>query len=134
MRWTEDAIGELKALCFDEVSNADIAKFFDVPVTEIRAKRSQLGITIPKVRAAKGKPGMTVNPEFEAAVVEAEKLFPRRLPKAIKSAFSDLGTAILLKMANNGTSVRDAKIYCALSDDLIALQDKYEKLLAGGAS
>ena len=82
MKWTEQQISELKRMCFAEdadvrkPSNAEIAKHFGVPVTEIHAKRSQLGITIPKVRAAQGKPALTVNQEFEAAIVEMEKNLP----------------------------------------------------------
>jgi len=73
MKWTEQQTKELKDLCMSGTSNKDLAENFSVPVTEIHAKRSQLGITIPKVKAAQGKPGMTVNPEFEAAVVDMEK-------------------------------------------------------------
>jgi len=63
MKWTDAQIAQLKSLCFDEVSNSEIAEYFGVPATEIHAKRSQLGITIPKVKAAK-----------EQAVAEAEKV------------------------------------------------------------
>lgn len=53
MKWTSVQVQELKALCFDGVSNATIAAHFGVSVTDIHAKRSQLGITIPKVAEAK---------------------------------------------------------------------------------
>lgn len=52
MKWTPEQAQELKALCFDDVSNATIAAHFAVSVTEVHAKRSQLGITIPKVAEA----------------------------------------------------------------------------------
>ena len=68
MRWDNGAIEELTAMCFAEESNADIANYFNVPITEIYAKRSQLGITIPKVSAAKGKPPITLNIELENAL------------------------------------------------------------------
>jgi hypothetical protein len=54
MKWTNEQVEKLKELCFAEKTNSVIAKHFDVPVTEIYAKRSQLGITIDKVAAAKG--------------------------------------------------------------------------------
>jgi hypothetical protein len=72
MKWTNEQIFELKQLCKDEEPNAEIAAYFGVPVTEIHRKRSDLGITMPKVKAANSKPGMTINPEFEAAVLPAE--------------------------------------------------------------
>lgn len=73
MKWTDQLTKELRSLCFDNVPNKEIAEYFGVPVSQIHAKRSQLGITIPKVKAAQGKPGMTIDPEFEAAVQQAEK-------------------------------------------------------------
>lgn len=73
MKWSVNQVAELHKMCMDGVPNADIAFHFGVPVTEIHAKRSQLGITIPKVAAIKGKPAITVNHEFEAAVQEAEQ-------------------------------------------------------------
>lgn len=72
MKWTDNRVTELRQMCMDEKSNADMAKHFGVPVTEIHAKRSQLGITMPKVAAMKGKPLLIVEPEFEAAVQEME--------------------------------------------------------------
>jgi len=80
MRWTVNAVAELTDMCMAGVSNADMAKHFNVPVTEIHAQRSRLGITIPKVAALKGKPALTVNPVFEVAVqaMETEALSPRR--------------------------------------------------------
>ncbi len=74
MKWTTEQQEELRTLCFAEFTNAQLAEHFKCPVTEIHAKRSQLGITIPKVLAAKGKPAITVNPDFEAAVRDAEGL------------------------------------------------------------
>jgi len=129
MKWTEQQIEELNTLCYKNVPNNELAKHFNVPVNEIHAKRSQLAITIPKIRAAQGKPGMTVNPEFEAAVQEMEKTLKPRLPKAIKKAFDDLGTAILLKMAGDYTSTREAKVYCAMAEELISLESRYAELL-----
>lgn len=73
MKWTDTQIAQLKQMCFDGTSNADLAAHFGVPVVEIHAKRSQHGITIPKIRAAQGRPGMTANPSFEAAITQAEQ-------------------------------------------------------------
>lgn len=65
MKWTDEKIEDLKALCFNEAKNSEIAEHFGVPVAEIHAKRSQLGITIPKVNAMKAG---TVAPKFERAL------------------------------------------------------------------
>lgn len=78
MKWTREQITELTTLCMSGTSNKDLAAHFNVPITEIHAKRSQHGITMPKVAAAQGNPAITVNPEFEAAIVEAEKKLPAK--------------------------------------------------------
>ena len=78
MKWTVNQVAELHELCTAEKSNADMAAHFGVPVTEIHAKRSQLGITIPKVAAMKGKPAMTVEPAFEKAVQEMDAQIEER--------------------------------------------------------
>lgn len=53
MKWTPEQVKELEDLCFAGASNAKMAEHFGIPVTEIHAKRSQLGITIPKIKAMK---------------------------------------------------------------------------------
>lgn len=73
MKWSVNQVAELHDLCMAEKSNAELAEHFGVPVTEIHAKRSQLGITIPKVAAMKDKPALTVDPVFEAAVQEMDE-------------------------------------------------------------
>lgn len=78
MKWAPEQIKELTDMCFQGIDNKALANHFGVPVVEIHAKRSQLGITMPKVAALKGKPAITVDPEFEAAIVEAEKAIPAK--------------------------------------------------------
>lgn len=53
-KWTEEMIVQLKELCGKGVPNNEIATELNVPIAEVYAKRSHLGITIDKV-AAKGK-------------------------------------------------------------------------------
>lgn len=79
MRWTTSAVEELTEMCMAGVSNAGLATHFNVPVTEIHAKRSALGITIPKMKAMQGNSPLTIKPEFEAAVVDMEKKLLRGL-------------------------------------------------------
>lgn len=52
MRWSETQVARLKKLCFSGVSNMDIAAELNCKVTDVYAKRSQLGITIDKVQNA----------------------------------------------------------------------------------
>lgn len=72
MKWSDEQTSKLRELAFAEKSNVEIAKALNIDINEIYEKRSQLGITIPKVKAAKGKPVFSVNPEFEKAVQEME--------------------------------------------------------------
>lgn len=73
MKWTKDQTDHLKELCMAETPNADIALRMGIPIAEVYNKRSDLGLTIPKIRARLGKAPLIVKPEFEAAVVEMEE-------------------------------------------------------------
>ena len=53
MKWSEEKVNQLKELAFAGVPNPQIAKQLGVGVSDVYAKRSQLGITVDKVRAAK---------------------------------------------------------------------------------
>lgn len=133
MKWTDTQTAELKAMCFNETPNAQIAEHFGVTTTEIHAKRSQLGITIPKVRAAKDNPPlMTSNQDFKAASQEAEKRMPihaHGLGKEVRVCFHAIQDAILLAMARNGTSLEAARTYNCLGQTLSAIEEAYDGLL-----
>lgn len=92
MKWSPEQVTELTEMCMAEKSNADMAEHFGVTVTEIHAKRSALGITIPKVKAMQGNPPLTVNLEFEAAVQKAE----RSMPKGLETFYNAGDTCIVL--------------------------------------
>ena len=49
MKLTEKQIADLKVMALENVKNADIATALGIPVEEVHAARSQLGITIDKV-------------------------------------------------------------------------------------
>lgn len=53
MKWTSEQVARLRELCDAGTPNKDIAAEFGIPTSVIYAKRSQLGITIDKVLAAK---------------------------------------------------------------------------------
>jgi hypothetical protein len=55
MKWTDEQIETLRKLCFEDKSNAEIAITLQRTKSEIYAKRSQLGITRDKVKAAKSQ-------------------------------------------------------------------------------
>lgn len=46
MKWTDKQIKRLKELCYQGVSNKELAKTFKCDIKDIYSKRSQLGITI----------------------------------------------------------------------------------------
>lgn len=49
MKLTEKQIADLKVMALNKVKNANIALTLGIPVEEVHAARSQLGITIDKV-------------------------------------------------------------------------------------
>lgn len=53
MKLTDTQKSELRELCMAEKPNAEIAKHFGCDVREIHAARSEMGITIPKIKAMK---------------------------------------------------------------------------------
>lgn len=89
MKWTPKTEDKLKKLCFEEKSNAEMAKIFNCGLKDIHAARSRLGITIPKVKAAKAqdKPVQAANKKPTATKTD---------PWApIKAAFDRLDKALL---------------------------------------
>lgn len=116
MKWTPIQTEALKELCMAGVSNAAIAEHFGVPVNEIHAKRSALGITIPKIKAMQGKPAFTVNPEFEAAMQEAE----RGLPKPLET-FTNAGDTCIV-LARRGLTALIVRTNVCCSQFVVPLQ------------
>lgn len=53
MKWSEEKVNQLKELAFADVPNPQIAKQLEIGVSDVYAKRSQLGITREKVQAVK---------------------------------------------------------------------------------
>lgn len=66
MKITKAQEEQLHKLAFAGVPNSTIAAEMGIPLTEVHAHRSRLGITRDKVAQATGKPA--INPDFEAAV------------------------------------------------------------------
>lgn len=78
MKWTPEQVDKLKKLCFEERSNAEMAKIFNCGLKDIHAARSRLGITIPKVKAAN-------KPAFYESVKETLKDLQNTLWSALNS-------------------------------------------------
>ena len=78
MKWSEEKVGQLKTLAQAGASNKEIATQLGVSVTHVYAKRSQLGITIDKVKATKAA---TINPEFDALFPKTEMKEAPKLSK-----------------------------------------------------
>ena len=123
MLWTAFKIDKLKQLCRVGKGNREIARLLECNLTEVYAKRSQLGITIAKCK------GMAPNPEFEKALAPITPKHKRGLTRDVRKAFKDLGTEVLLAMASNWTSIEDARVYEALGNALDDLEASYNKLI-----
>jgi hypothetical protein len=53
MKWTDQKISQLRELAMSGKSNKEIADTLHCKITDVYAKRSKLGITIPQVAAMK---------------------------------------------------------------------------------
>lgn len=114
MRWTEAAIAELTDLCFEEKTNAQLAEHFKVPVTEIYAKRSQLGLTIDKVQATKkhAPKSMTLRrviQEKKELIEMLNPVFRFAYNRGVELELSDDGNTVFIKL---GSSTKKVCIEC----------------------
>jgi hypothetical protein len=118
VKWNEQLTAKLKELCHEGKTNAEIADIMRYKLTDVYAKRSQLGITIAKCK------GVKANPVFEKAL-EPVKPKPKGMYKNVNKAFAALNHEILLAMASDWTSLDDCRQYEKLAMSLDALADKY---------
>lgn len=116
MKWSEQNISKLKELCHEGKTNAGIADILRCKLTDVYAKRSQLGITIAKCK------GIAPNPEFEKAL---EPIKPRGMYRCVRKAFKTLEDEVLVAMARDWTGSDDVKEYARLHEELCALEEKY---------
>jgi hypothetical protein len=72
MKWSEEKVIELKKLAFAGVPNPQIAKQLGVGVSDVYAKRSQLGITMDKIKTAKAVTPVSQEPK-KASVKEIDE-------------------------------------------------------------
>jgi hypothetical protein len=106
MKWSKGQIEYLKTMCFDGAKNSTIAEHFGVPVSEIYAKRSQLGITIPKVAAAKATPQEAPNGAAVMVNGIAESCFETFLNGGVTCIVlaRSGNTALIARMLSNKTA------------------------------
>jgi hypothetical protein len=124
MKWTDSQVSRLKELCYQGVSNKEIAADLKCSLEDVYAKRSQLGITIDK---CKGK-GMSVNPEFEQAIQDMEKA-PGGLRKDVKAAFKNLHDAVLVAMARDWRTDKEVMVYTALAGMVAHMEEAFDSTL-----
>lgn len=123
MKWTDEQISQLKELCYEGVVNREIAEVIGCDVADVYNKRSQLRITIAKCK------GIEIRQDFEDLFQQVE----RGLHKDIRNDFATLNNTILVTIAQNRTSLREANIYSALSQILIGLEIAFDGMLKDGA-
>ena len=116
MKWSEQNILKLRELCQAGKTNSEIADILHCSLSDVYAKRSQLGITIAKCK------GMVPNPEFEKAL---EPIKSKGLKAGVRKKFQELFDEVLVTMDRDWTSVEDSKVYSELAEELIGLEAKY---------
>ncbi len=82
MKWSEEKVELLKSLAFAGATNSEIARQLNAGISDVYAKRSQLGITIDKIRVAQAG---TAEPDPEIAP-------PKVRPATKKEQLSELQT------------------------------------------
>lgn len=119
MKWTKTQEDKLRKLCFEEKTNAEIAKALGIDVKEVHAARSRLGITIPKVKAAKAE-AVPKKTAAKKLTIPTSNNSPR---SSVKASFKNLQDALLLAVASDWTDERDTDIYANTSKLMSALED-----------
>ena len=112
MKWTDKQIEALKELCKKGTPNKDIATILQCNVSDIHAKRSQLGITIPKVKATKAD---NKNPDQPSPLI------------AVKEAFDNLHIALVGAAKLDFTS--NAGVYTDTDTLVLAVRDIFLRSL-----
>jgi|GEM_PF-4699605 len=120
MKWSEQQITKLKDLCYQGISNKEIAAELNCSVGDVYAKRSQMGITIDKCK------GVKPNSDFEKALPQKHQ----GLCLGVRKAFKALQDELLLAMAREWTSERDSKVYAELVNLVNNLETSFNALIA----
>ena len=116
MKWSDSKSEMLRHLCRQGLGNKAIAAHLECNLTDVYAKRSQLGITIDKCK------GIEPNPEFEKAL---DPIKPRGMTAKVRNEFSVLENEVLLAMASDWTGIEDSREYAKLHEALMVLEEKF---------
>lgn len=108
MKWTDKKVKALRELCEKDTPNKDIATILQCKVSDVYAKRSQLGITIDKVKAAQQQTTKKSNQQ------------PSSLT-AVKEAFDNLHIALVAAAKSDRTS--NAGIYADTDTLILGVRD-----------
>ena len=127
MKWSETQVARLEEMCFAGVSNSDIAAELNCKVADVYSKRSQLGITIDKVRAAQPIKGIKPNKEFENSLPKKQQ--PQGLHPGVKKAFDNLHSALLIAMASDFVGMEETMVYKELSVIVNSLETSFNVLV-----
>ena len=117
MKWSVESIEKLKNLCLEKKSNKEIASILECSLTDIYAKRSQLGITIPKCKK---------NTIISHQETKKER---KGLNSGVKKAFRTLYDELLVAIARGWTSEEDAKLYSCMSNIVCQIEYSFDNLM-----
>ena len=116
MKWTDSQVSRLKELCYQGVSNKEIAASLGCRPEDIYHKRSQLGITIDKCKGAT---------EPEKTVKKAQG----GLCKDVKAAFKKLHNEVLVAMARDWRTEKEVIVYAALAGMVLSMEEAFDSTL-----
>lgn len=105
MKWPPEKRDELTRLCMaGEMSNKELSTHFDLPVAEIYAARSALGITIDKCKAAREhqKPGPVrelrpADPVFDLSQINTWALIQELVERKVARLLPARTSVLLIK-------------------------------------
>ena len=117
MIWADQKVEKLKELCYEGKNNKEIAEILGCSLNEVYAKRSQLGITINKCK------------QLRDINITEPKERSKGLSKKVKQAFNDLQDVLLLEVASDWTSDKDANAYSWMSYILISLEESFNEMI-----
>ena len=115
MKWSVESIEKLKNLCLEEKSNKEIAEILGCSLNDVYAKRSQLGITIDKCK--------------KTVIEQKPKIKRKGLNSEVKKAFKVLQDRILLTLASDWTSEKEANLYAGMSNILAGIETSFDDII-----
>lgn len=94
MKWSEEKVKQLRDLAFAGKSNKEIARALGVEINEVYAERSQLGITIDKVKATQAEGNHTRSLQAFPDPVLPKQRTTGEITRDLRLQFRSLSTAL----------------------------------------